>query len=92
MTKPTYVYLLVDPRDDEIRYVGISSCPSSRYLDHVNGNTNEGVIAWIDELRAEDTLPTMCIVHRVKNMKCALVVEKAVIKVARAFSSRALLN
>lgn len=51
------IYGLRDPRNDEIRYVGATIRPDSRYTQHKSKPVNGDVKEWYDELREDDAFP-----------------------------------
>ena len=53
-----YVYALVDPRNNMIRYVGISTDPWQRLNSHMGGQTGTPeMTAWTQELKARGLKP-----------------------------------
>lgn len=52
-----YIYALVDPRDNTIRYVGQTDDTKRRYSEHVNRIEETAKGAWIQELRALNRKP-----------------------------------
>lgn len=55
--RPGYIYVLVDPRDNTVVYVGQTVRPHGRKRDHARGNyhrkhTNHRLKAWKDEIKA----------------------------------------
>lgn len=59
----TYIYVLIDPRDLEVRYVGKTNDPKERYRAHISPhiymrNNNKKCI-WIESLKAQDLKPLM---------------------------------
>ena len=54
-------YQLVDPRDNTIRYVGLSSAVLNRFAEHVlsGGRVNKVKAQWIEELKQAGLLPTL---------------------------------
>jgi len=59
-----YVYALVDPRDDMIRYVGITVDPATRLRDHSGGvSANDAKDKWIAELKLLGLRPVMKILE-----------------------------
>jgi predicted GIY-YIG superfamily endonuclease len=59
------VYLLVDPRDGEIRYVGGSKHVHKRYWEHMGGGTpNRAKNSWIQELTHENLRPSLEVLVR----------------------------
>ncbi len=61
------VYALVDPRDDEIRYVGVTSqAVHKRYYGHIHESKRDTLThkrAWIRSLLNEGMLPTLAVIH-----------------------------
>lgn len=45
-----YLYLLIDPRDDSVKYVGSTGRVEGRYQDHVCGN-HATTQAWVSEVQ-----------------------------------------
>lgn len=71
----TYIYGLVDPRDDEIRYVGKANNPERRYMKHVcrkwerysvekYGWMRSEKFLWVYELWKLGMKPRLCIIER----------------------------
>lgn len=59
------IYVLVDPRDNGVRYVGTTTQPKARRSAHLSGKdfvTSKSVSAWVRELKAIGVLPSMYIV------------------------------
>lgn len=52
-----YIYALVDPRDNTIRYVGQTDDMKRRYSQHVSRIEETTKGAWIQELRALNQKP-----------------------------------
>jgi hypothetical protein len=58
-----YVYTLVDPRNNEVRYVGITINAEARLKQHIGEiGGNEKKVAWIKELKGQNLEPTMLVV------------------------------
>lgn len=54
------VYALIDPRDNTVRYVGITDDVYARFLQHIKGmDENYGKSIWIQELRALNKMVIM---------------------------------
>lgn len=53
----SYIYVLVDPRDDTIRYVGKTERPHSRLGSHLTGKSNYLVRGWMRTLRRKRAGP-----------------------------------
>lgn len=63
------IYTLVDPRTNEVHYVGRTGNPERRFQKHLYeryGGTNELKCEWIDELRSLGLRPLMVIVENVE--------------------------
>ena len=58
------VYLLIDPTNDEVRYVGISDNPYRRYGNHLSLGRNSAKSDWILSLMNKELLPKLQIVER----------------------------
>lgn len=60
-----FVYGLMDPRTDEIRYVGGSEEPTQRETRHYVSpdRNNPKLVAWIDELHHTDLEPELVILY-----------------------------
>ena len=60
----TYIYGLVDPETDEMRYVGKSNNPKVRYQYHLaDKNTNPHKTAWIRRLSERGLKPNLVILE-----------------------------
>jgi len=70
---PHYVYELIDPRTNEIRYVGITTRLEVRFTQHLNGinDINEHKTAWIQELKEQGLQPQMRIIETVDSREKA---------------------
>lgn len=60
-----WVYVLVDPRDHEVRYVGTTNRPRRRLNDHRTHPSSQGVLGWVQDLREEDLKPLMEVLQRI---------------------------
>lgn len=62
-----YVYTLIDPRDDSVRYVGRTTDVRNRYSTHTSVKTsgNPEKDAWMQELRHLGMKPTMHVIETV---------------------------
>lgn len=56
-----YIYALVDPRDNTIRYVGQTDDTKRRYSEHTNRIEATAKGAWIQELRSLDLRPSVVV-------------------------------
>lgn len=68
MTRAKFVYVLEDPRDGEIRYVGVTENPKARYGHHCRLSENIGKRAhrarWICSLLELGLKPEMVLLER----------------------------
>lgn len=51
-----FIYALLDPRNDRVRYIGSSKNPMSRYESHLY---NKHLASWVNELRQAGLKPRM---------------------------------
>ena len=61
-----YIYALVDPRDDAIRYVGKSHRPERRLREHIKGardGKKTHCCNWLRELGREGVKPEMVLIE-----------------------------
>lgn len=64
----TFIYTLIDPNTNEIRYIGKSNTPRKRLYDHINEcNTNKKShkISWIKTLLDKGKRPTIEIIDEI---------------------------
>jgi hypothetical protein len=61
--KHFFIYFLVDPRSDEIRYVGLTQFPHSRLSQHLKDKTYSPKRTWLLELRKARVLPEMKVIE-----------------------------
>lgn len=69
------IYTLIDPRDNQVRYVGITCNPVSRYNAHLAALHGEGSPekrAWIKGLRSNGLKPEMVIIENDLTREIAL--------------------
>ena len=84
-----YVYVLVDPITNKIRYIGRTKNPDKRYVGHLNGNSNGYILNWVDNLKQQGKRPILkiiddtCDFERIKEIELDLI---------RTFDRRFLLN
>jgi len=65
--KTYQIYALIDPRNDAVRYVGISIDADERFISHLHDpNTNLPKTCWIRELRQEGLSPIMQILETIE--------------------------
>lgn len=60
-----YIYGLLDPRDDQIRYVGKTDNLERRYQMHLRDKYHCYRVYWIQSLREAGLLPTMKVIEEV---------------------------
>jgi len=63
----TYIYILIDPTTNYIRYVGKTNNPKQRFQNHKNKGRDKNTHKrnWINQLRANNTNPIMEIIDEV---------------------------
>jgi len=79
--KPNQIYLLIDPNDNTVRYVGMSKNPKSRLRQHVKESMerqNTAKKAWIHTLMQNGQAPRMDVVAQILDRAEARVRESAV--------------
>jgi len=70
--EPVYIYALVDPRNDEIRYIGKSIDIERRYASHLGDKTsNTGKVAWIGRLAEAGMVPDIKILETANEINWA---------------------
>lgn len=66
---PEHIYTLSDPRDNSVRYVGVTTDVINRYHHHmvttVRGNPEKE--AWIQELRRLEMKPIMTVIETINH-------------------------
>lgn len=67
--KTTFIYILVDPRNDKVRYVGKSNTPYKRLLTHQCDKRKSHVTAWIKQLAEMGLKPHQEIIDEVKEIE-----------------------
>lgn len=79
-----YVYVLVDPRTGEWRYVGRTKNLGSRLSVHMTARfENKRKTAWIDELRAAGLRPRLMVVCECDSVLDAAAAESGITAAAR---------
>lgn len=63
--QPTYIYVLIDPRTDEIRYVGKTIDIKRRFKNHCRCELKRDKENWVRNLRAAGLRPRMQIIETV---------------------------
>lgn len=60
---PSWVYILIDPRYDDVRYVGVTKNPSQRYHQHKHKDNRVG--EWMRYLETQGYKAEMTLLQRV---------------------------
>lgn len=79
-----YVYVLVDPRNDQVRYVGCTREPEKRFRAHCH-TPGDATAAWVAELVALSLLPKLVIVDQAGGFYRATAIEERLIYEYRRF-------
>ena len=68
------IYVLIDPRDESVRYVGISKNPRKRLREHIRCDNidNPGKDAWMIDLTQNGLAPILCIIEVADSRALAL--------------------
>lgn len=63
-----FIYVLIDPRNDQVRYVGKSKDPVDRYRNHYNSarDKNTHKRNWINNIRKDGLRPELLIIDEVE--------------------------
>jgi hypothetical protein len=61
-----YIYALVCPKDNTIRYIGKSINPETRFLDHIGYKDKSNIRKnrWIKKLKEEGSYPVLKILDK----------------------------
>lgn len=62
MESSAFIYVLIDPRNLEVRYVGKTNKPTMRLWQHLHSKTFDAKKAWVDELLSQNLKPIMLVV------------------------------
>ena len=63
---PKYIYGLVDPESQQIRYIGKSIRPLQRLKDHMNEVSNCHRSHWLQNLKARGLIPQLVILEEIR--------------------------
>lgn len=74
-TERCYIYVLIDPRNQEVRYVGSSIQPEQRLKSHGAEKKSKEKYEWVQELKQEGLLPRIHIVEEYSDWRKAIVPE-----------------
>ncbi len=61
----TFIYALIDPRDNKVRYIGKANKPKYRLQAHLTDKTKTHKCSWIKSLLKEDLKPELLIIDEV---------------------------
>lgn len=79
MLKSYFVYALQDPRDESIRYVGMTKTPRNRFYQHVYGAKKSAhrmpTSSWIADLLTLDMKPNLIILEEYRTDRISWVRE-----------------
>lgn len=65
MKSLAFIYILIDPRTGEVRYVGSTIAPEERFRAHLSPQAAPSVRLWVLELRIRELKPRMEVVAEV---------------------------
>lgn len=66
MSNIGFIYALIDPRDNKIRYIGQTKrAPKQRYHEHISLPRNKEMRQWMASLALDEVWPIMKIVEQV---------------------------
>lgn len=60
-----YIYALLDPRTEEVRYVGKTTNPRRRFFEHLRKPANEHLARWLNALNQLGLVPNLEILDEV---------------------------
>lgn len=65
--KNVYIYALIDPRNDQVRYIGKANNPEDRYRNHYNSSRDKDTHKrnWINNIRKDGLKPELLILDEV---------------------------
>lgn len=65
--KNVYIYALIDPRDNQVRYIGKANNPEDRYKNHYNSARDKDTHKrnWINNIRKDGLRPELLILDEV---------------------------
>jgi hypothetical protein len=66
MSKPIYIYALVDPENGDIRYIGKSIRPEKRLQNHMNEVSNCHRSHWLQSLKKQGAKPDLLILEEIR--------------------------
>lgn len=66
MSKPVFIYALVDPENGDIRYIGKSIRPEQRLQNHMNEVSNCHRSHWLQSLKRQALKPDLIILEEIR--------------------------
>jgi len=63
--KEVYIYVLIDPENLQIRYVGKTAYPEKRYYSHIHVKKKSHCSNWIESLKERSLIPHFIIIDTV---------------------------
>lgn len=63
--QPIHIYGLSDPRDGQLRYIGQTSAPKTRYAQHLSLKNKDKKSLWVAELRLLGLKPEMFLIEEI---------------------------
>lgn len=69
LSGPITIYALVDPRTNDVRYVGKTVEPERRHRRHCERPGNDGLRHWVWKLAGKGLAPTMVILGRCEDQE-----------------------
>jgi len=67
MSKIKFIYYLVDPISNEIRYIGQTDNPKHRFHTHLKDELSIDKFAWIESLRKRSLYPILKVVKEIED-------------------------
>lgn len=64
MQTHTYIYALVCPLTNKVRYIGKSNNPVRRYTEHMDDNANTAKVRWLRKIKRHGLQPSLLILER----------------------------
>lgn len=72
-----HIYALVDPRTEQVRYIGRTMYPEQRFAQHVSGYTKPTKV-WVSELKTAGLEPRMVILETTNELEASAVERKTI--------------
>jgi len=69
-SRKVWIYGLIDPRDNEVKYIGKTFRLERRFKDHLNGKGNTLKTAWIKKLKKSNLIPELFILDETNIKNC----------------------